>query len=248
MTTPGYSVSCTLGKATAGEKDAIFTPRVPRRGSRGVLLCHGAGYGVDEWYDLATNPASVAIAAALASAGLTCLASDFGQGTWGNATGVARLDAGATYLKTLPNVAQDKVLILGVSMGNQNAVQYAINHPTNVAAVVGIMGVSSVNDFYVNNRGTGRTGIENAWGVTYPTPLPAQADTSLNNNWLPAVGIPYRNYHSTADTTVPAVTVDDLAAKLGGESVVVSTTLDHSDALVASVPIPDLIAFLTSHA
>jgi len=248
MTTPGYSMSATLGKATAGDKDAIFTPRVPRIGARGILLCHGAGFGVDEWYDTTVNPHSVMIAAALASAGFTCFASDFGMGTWGNATGVARLDAGATFLKSLPNVAQDKVMLLGVSMGNQNAVQYAINHPNNVAAIAAIEGVSSITDIYNNDRGGNRNGIQNAWQVAFPAALPAQADTSLNNNWVPAQGIPYKVYYSTADTVVLPNTVTDLAAKLGGTAEIISTTLDHSDANVGQVPIDDLIAFLTAHA
>lgn len=248
MTTPGYSLSATLGKATAGDKDALYTPRVPLKGARGVLLCHGAGVGVDEWYDTAVNPSSVKIAAALAAAGFTCFASDFGMGTWGNATGVARLDAGATFLKSLPNVAQDKVLLVGVSMGNQNAVQYAIAHPANVAAIAGIEPVSSITDIYANDRGSNRNGIQNAWGVAYPTALPATADTSLNNNWLPARDIPYKAYYSTADTVVLPATVTDLATKLNGVASIISTTLNHSDANVGQVPIDDLIAFLKAHA
>lgn len=187
------------------------------------------------------------IAGQLSSAGFTLVAVDLGPADeWGNATSVSRFGEAVTLLGTL-GCATDKVCAVANSMGFSDAVHYAIANPTKVARIVGITPGWDITDAYVNNTAGLQADIGTAWGVTYPTPLPANADASANNNYAPIVtaGIPGSLYYSTADTVIPPSTVLDCSTKLGWPATVISTTEDHTNGdLRTHVPVSDVAAQL----
>lgn len=226
-----------------GHAVSFWSPRT-YRGGYGVMLCHGAGAPF-EFMGLANQPASVKIAAAVASAGIPCMAGPFGNDAWGNDTAMGEMDeAVAEFPNHIPGLNTSRILVLGVSMGAGGAARYSILNPTIVAGVIGI--IPAFNFVYEwDNVPAVRASLGAAWGVTYPTPLPADADNLANA--AAAVDIPLLAAYSTADTTVPAAGVEAYADAVGGTKQIISTTLNHSDAAVAAMPINEIIQFLVAN-
>lgn len=236
----GYAVT-TIN--LAGDAVSVFKPRT-YRGGYGVILAHGAGAPF-EFTDLAAQPASVKLAAAIASAGIPCIAGPFGSDAWGNDTAQAKMEAARLELPNhVPGLVTSKILLLGVSMGAGAVARYSINNPSLVAGVVGIIPAFDYAYEWANVPAV-RASMGAAWGVTYPTPLPVGADNLTN--CAAAVGIPLLAGYSTADTTVPAAGVIAYTDAVGGTKLVISTTLDHSDALVALMPAATVIQFLSTN-
>lgn len=229
----GYAV-------TRGATYTTFVPRTPRAGKRGVILCHGAGAG-NEYLDATGQVSSVRLAAAIAAAGIACIAGLMDGDTWANDTAMTDVDNAWTSLQSTAGVASDKVCVIGVSMGGAVALRWAMTRAGKAACVVGIIPASDISDIYTNNRGTYQASIATAWGVTAPAALPAGAN-------LPAQAVagafPYQAYYSSADMIVIPSTVTTLATALGGTATIVDTTAGHSDATVGKVDIPTVVQYL----
>lgn len=243
-----------VGGVQAGEKDFVWFPGSNKRGSSkyGVILCHGAT--ANEQYADTTRWASVVIPARIAQAGIPCIAGAFGGDTFANDTAIARVTAAKTYLIAQTGCASDKVLLVGASMGGGVAVRWAGQNPTQTAAYVGIMPMSDMSDIYVNNRLGLQATIGTAWGVTYPTALPAAADLSQYATTMKDNGIPAKIYYSSADTAVLPATVTTLATTMGATAIQHDPgALGHSEggfqqmSTYSSGDWSDLVSFLLAH-
>jgi hypothetical protein len=241
----GYSVSTQVGRVAPGEVDQVWAPRSPRSGTCGVILCHGAG-NPSEFIDLTTQPSSVILAAALASAGIPCISGEFGGNTWANNTALSRVDAAWTVLQGLyPTMRTDKLCLGGFSMGGATVARYSQTYPAKVAAVVGLIPLWDLVAFYTTNVGGFASEVAVAWGTTSPNPLPSAADVAGNAS--AAAGIPTLAGYSTADQFITPSWVTSYVAAVGGTAIVTDTTAGHADAAVGGMPIATVGAFLAAH-
>lgn len=238
-----FATSYANGRIVAGQDDVVFTPRGGPRGKRGVVLLHGQDTSLLVWSDPSGSPGQASIGTALASVGFVCV-SIFDEGNgWGNDAAVADIDTARLYLGTL-GCATDKVLLVGASMGAVDALNYTRAHPDRVAALVGIIPGSDVDDIRDNNRaGTTRAAINTAWGLaagstSASVPLPARANPSADANAaaIASSGAVINLYYSTVDTVVIPATVVALAAKLGASATAIDSSTGHSDATVGKTP------------
>lgn len=240
----GYRASTALGRVTPGETDTIWTPRTPRIGKRGVVLVHGSG-APTQFIDPTAQPSSVALAAALASAGIPCVAAEFGGDKWANTANVmAGIAAAKTLLhSTFPLSHATQICVLGVSMGGAGAIRYAQLNPSLIAGVVGIIPAYDMKYEYANISGVAAP-IEAAWGFSGIGNYPAAAD--LATNAPSAAGIPILTGYASNDTTVPPAPVIAYHNSVGGlpDDLVNLGTLGHTDAAVGAMPTTTLGRFL----
>jgi pimeloyl-ACP methyl ester carboxylesterase len=245
---PGYAVESTVGRIQAGEIDYFWRPTNMRSKSGalkcGLIMLHGSG-SPNEYVDPNNQAASVRLAAAIATAGIPCIAGDMGGQGWANDTVMSRITSAWTFMQTQYSIRTDKVLLLGCSMGGSAVLRYAQLHPTNVAGVLGLLPLTDLVGFYTGNVGGSQAQIGTAWGVTAPAALPSAAN--IAGLYATAVGIPYLAAYSTVDTLVSATTVVNYAALVGGTTVVVDSTYGHSDAAIAGMPISQVISFLIAN-
>jgi pimeloyl-ACP methyl ester carboxylesterase len=238
-----FATSYANGRIVASQDDVIFMPRNGARGKRGVILLHGQDTSLLVWSNPSGTPGQASIGTALASVGFVCV-SIFDEGNgWGNDAAVADIDAARVYLGTL-GCATDKVLLVGASMGVVDALNYTRAHPDRVAAVIGMIPGSDVDDMRDNNRaGTTQAAINTAWGLaagstSATVPLPARANPTADANAaaIAGSGAIIKLYYSTVDTVVLPSTVTALAAKLGITATAIDSTTGHSDATVGKTP------------
>lgn len=249
----GYSCNIATGRVQSAEPDAIFMPRTPRTGRRGVVLLHGFASapslfrGAQLFSDPTNLISATKIAATLAGNGIPCIAAQFSDNLWGNDTHMAQITAAWNVLIAQCGVASDKICLYGISMGGAAAARYAMLNPTKVAAGYGTCPASDLTDMYVNNRATAQTSIGAAWGVTYPSALPSGAN--LPGQASAAAAVPWRLDYGTADTVIQPSTVTTLATAWGANctKTVIDASLDHSDALFAKTDPAAVLAHFTAN-
>jgi pimeloyl-ACP methyl ester carboxylesterase len=155
---------------------------------------------------------------------------DEGNG-WGNDAAVADIDTARVFLGTL-GCATDKVLLVGASMGVVDALNYARAHPDRVAAIVGMIPGSDVNDLRDNNRaGTTQAAINTAWGLaggstSATVPLPARANPTDDANAALIASAGAR------------------IAKIGAAATAIDSVTGHSDATVGKTPTDEVVRTL----
>lgn len=249
-----------LSGPTASQKYVTYKPReyVPNGTRRWIIYMHYGGVGAYEHLRAAYQGAGRLLQQIgdripiLAIDGGTIPGSgtDDGTSTIGNTTAVNRIaDAVAWVIDpTKGGGKTDKVILMGASGGATGIVNYAKANPTKVAAMVGILPTSDLQNARVNDWGPGeRASIDSAHGVVYPAALPAGVDPSTT--YSGAVGIPAKAFYSASDTAVPHSTVTDLwITKLGGTEQAISPDSGHGDASVGAVNPADVIAFLAPYA
>lgn len=234
-----------LGRVAAGEIDTYHVPRNPRKGKRGVVLVHGFGGGVPPQFAGGGVYAS-ALAAGIVDAGIPCMSAEMADNAFANDTHMARITSAWSVLQGLSGCASDKVLLLGISMGGFATIRYASANPSTVAGALLILSGTAMLDGYNTNSGGFQAAIGTAWGVTYPTPLPAGADLLAE---CPAMlgRVPSVVYYSTVDTTITPNHVTEYAAASGAQAIVCDATFGHSDLSIGEVPIPAVIRFLIAN-
>jgi hypothetical protein len=117
-------------------------------------------------------------------------------------------------------------------MGFDKAYQFAREYPGALKGVYAVEPGLNLTDIYDNNRAGAQAAIGAAWGVTYPTPLPSIADPYLDPSVMAGI---------------PAAYVTTWAAQTGFTTTQVSTTRNHSDAMLDDVPIADIATFLVTN-
>jgi pimeloyl-ACP methyl ester carboxylesterase len=227
-----YSATFKTGRVRAAQTDVAFKPRTIRGASkRGVILVHGKGVP-REWLDGGggtTAWASAEIGPRLAAAGIPSVAAEMSGDSFANDASMTDMSAARTLLGTM-GCSIDKVHLLGVSMGGAVSLRWAGANPTLVASIAGVMPLVDVKALYDNNTAGLRAAAGTAWGVTYPTAIPAGAN--LPTNSYPAIvsaGIPWRGYYTTSDTTILPATVTAAATALGGTAIDVGGALNHTE-------------------
>jgi pimeloyl-ACP methyl ester carboxylesterase len=149
---------------------------------RAVLYAHGAGGTAagDE-----TVP-YISTLQQMAEHGYPVHAGDYGSSTWkisggvynwGNSDHVAAIAAGGTWMGTLPGVKNDKVCLVGGSMGATGAMNYYKANPTKVAAIALIIPLLDLADLSSTDKGfVTNTLAPSMNGLTLP-----QATINLTN-------------------------------------------------------------------
>lgn len=217
-----------------GEGDYLWIPEVINPSHSPVVLLHGAG--APDPFNYSANWATGTLPAVLASHGIPCVAGWMGGDSFANDIAMSAIDSSIAYLKDrIPGITSSKVHLWGASMGNGLSLRYAGLNPHKVASIFGIIPLSDMLVVYETNRGSFRNSIGTAWGVTYPTPLPAQADLmGLHAPVIKANSIPCRFHYSTIDTLIPPSEVIALAAATGGVAEAVDFSSGHTETTIGS--------------
>lgn len=249
------SISSGSGRVQASETDLWIRPsRGFQFGSRrGVLYAHqGTASGLAP-IDYTNFAGTARLLDAIAGYGYVVASQDLG-GTahWGNTTAQARVGATDSWLlaSTAAGASTADRIAVGISMGGAAAVNYfgkSPGHVADLAALVLILPALNLDFYYQNDTGSARAPIETAWGITYPTALPANADPQTNMALIAAATIPTRIYFASDDPIQDsAMATANLAALGGNGSTVNLGALGHTDAAIAAIDKPDLIAWLQS--
>lgn len=208
-----YTMSFKSGNIFAGETDQLWLPSEARAGKYGAILLHGAT-APNQFADH-TRWGSVPIPAALAKAGIPSVAGVMGGDVFANDPHMTRITAAKTYLTSNSQASPSKVHLIGISMGAGAAIRWASQNPTLVASVTAIIPMVNISDIYVNDKLGQRAAIGTAWGVTYPTALPAGADLLTQASTIKNNGIPGRILYSDADAVINVSDVTAMAGATG---------------------------------
>jgi pimeloyl-ACP methyl ester carboxylesterase len=138
-----------------------------------------------------------------------------GADTWMGATVIARITAAFDWAKANLGVRPDTAMLWGGSMGGGNALQYALEHPENVAAVGGAIPALDPEFVRSNNVGGRQAAIEAIHGVGA---VPVAKQPVLHGaDWNP--GVAAKLWYSTDDPYTPAASVQGFAAAAGVQAV-----------------------------
>lgn len=215
-----YSAKYGISNIQSGESDSLFLPGGNAHNGYGVVLLHGAGTPT-QFQEIA-RWASGQIPARLCEAGFACVSGQMGGDTFANDTAMTRIGQARTYLEANADVDPDKVILVGFSMGGSLAWRYAGLNPSEVAAIAGIMPLCDMDEIYQGNLGGLRAAIGTAWGVTYPTALPADAHPLTQYAAaITGANIPSRIYYSDADTFISTTSISAMGTALG------TTPIEH---------------------
>lgn len=222
-----YKVTTRAGRIQAGELDYLFEPSEPDPGKKPVILLHGSGAGNYAAFVKGSNWASCVIGPMAAWGGRKVIAGWMGSQSFANDTLMARIDTAMTVLGVT------EAHILGVSMGGGGAVRYASLNPSKTASIMCLIPLADIDAVYQANRLGLRADIGTAWGVTYPTPLPSQADLiGVHAPAIAANGTPRRVLYSTVDTSTLPAEVEALAAGMGITPEAVDATYGHTEGTI----------------
>lgn len=120
-----------------------------------------------------------------------------GQETWGNDTSLTAVAAAITYARGAWANPTAKVGLLAYSMGGAVALNYANNHPSDIAGVVAFAPVTNLDTQYAESQFT--ADIDAAYGGSYAT-----NGTGHNPQGFAAtMTTPMRLHSAVDDTTVP---------------------------------------------
>lgn len=242
----GYSAVSGLGTVTAGQVGTIWHPRTPRKNTCGLILLPGQS-NPKAYMDAVDQKATTRLAAALASAGIPTITSEFGGNSWGNDNAMTAITAAKVALQAAyPNMRTDKVCLLGTSMGGSAVTRYAQQNPTSVAAVVGLIPAYDPKEIYIYGN-VGDAAMEAAWSFAGLVNFPDGLD--VGPKYALASSVPIFSAYASNDDIVPAASVTGYHTNAGGlaENIVNVGALGHTDAALAAVPVPALAQFLASH-
>lgn len=236
--TKSWAASYGTGRVYSGERETLVIPRGKINSEKkGIIVVHGAGASAASFFQLSLTH-QIKFSLALCRAGFVIVAPDLGgTHTWGNDTVVSRIESARQFLVSLG--CNQKVCLVGTSMGGLNSLNYTRAYPSRVAALIALIPAADLEML----RDTHGSSIESAWGIGSGGVLPARANPNTIEN---AAQIASSNadigfYYSTAETIADAPGVEQMAEKLGVIPTVISTTMDHSDALFQFLPTNEII-------
>lgn len=151
------------GVYVPGEDDYVVGSNASWAGAEpdGVIFCHAAG-GSTELVTTNTNQLTLVRLMGLSA---TTHVGDLGGNPFGNATGVARIQAAIDHLRAEWGQVGPVVLV-GISQGFINAAVYALNNPTEVKAIAGIVPGIDLADLRTRDPGIAAL-IDAAYPPTY---------------------------------------------------------------------------------
>lgn len=225
--------SAGVGRVTAGESDVVMRPKVRQGSKPGVLYVHGAEADVGgalTWMTIATRAKLIN---AIADAGYTMLSCDLGGvATWGNDTAIARMTAAKDYLLTLQDVSAGPIILVGQSMGGQNALVWAAANPSLVKCIIGAIPVINIQDVrdrvYTASVDAAYSGgySDATYGAAH-NPYVIAGNGGLN-------GIPMQLWYGDSDTTCLPQYTQDMATR-ANEVELHQLSGGHAEATVAQV-------------
>lgn len=174
-----------------------------------IIVCHGRSWSATEIF---LTPTLMAFCNWLSQHGYGVLSIDAGQGdTWGNQASETALGNAITWLKGANGFADQskKVVLLGHSMGGLVTLNYAKNHPTDVAGVIG--GAPATNLARWHADATYGASVDTAYGGNYTTNA-AGRDPILYAGSFPS--IPTRFYSCLDDTLIPTSEIQTFMSAL----------------------------------
>lgn len=234
MASPQVASSLHTGRFTSGVLDAVVQPRVRRSNPLSpVVYLHGVASNASEAVGNLT-PAVRPILAELARR--RTVVAPTAVGNWGNATGMARLNAALSAAVSF-GASSDPPVLVGVSHGAAWAVKAAAE--MTVAKLVLLIPAIHMQQLRVDDPpGLNiRAWIDSAFGVTYPAALPAGAESYTKD----ISGTPTLIYHAPDDPV--SVDVATFASNNGADLRSLGN-LGHTNAAVAAVPISDVASFV----
>lgn len=210
-----YRTTMRLSRLRSLEPDWRCEPNEVDTTTYPVVACHPTGPGAwSSWISPSTR-AQAALPGALAMAGVASMGGWMGGDMFGNTTAMDSIEAARLSLGGIPGVDNSKIHLIGVSQGAQTSIRYAGLNPSKVASWCGIIPLADINAVYNADRLGLRASIGSAWGVTYPTALPATASPATHAPAIVSAGIARRIYRSPSDAAVLPAEVDALASALG---------------------------------
>lgn len=241
ITRPSWS--CTYGnRIDAAEKDLLFVPRVSN--GIGVVFCHGAGGSAGQTQIYAKG--LYRLAQGLARLGYHLIDGDMGgPSTFGNDTLAARFESARQVL--IGRGCEPEIVTIGASMGNLSQMRFMADHPEYVRCAVGLIPAIDIEQLRINDWNGIRAMIETAWGLGSSDPVPERGVPQ--SRVAEMTSVPWAAWYGSGDTVVDAADVIAMAAALGpdSEAIEYDTTLEHSDPLLAALPIDDIITWIEAH-
>lgn len=141
-----------------------------------------------------------------------------GTATWGGdaATGAAgAAEADRAWAVANLGCKNGKAVLVGGSMGGLNAIMFALQNPTKVAAVYASIPAFDPEYARANNIGGSKADIEAVYGVG---PVPAARQVYQRGADFKALGIPLRLIYSTTDIYTPLASTQRFIAESGCQS------------------------------
>lgn len=226
----GYKMSYSQGRIRAANTDQLFTPFTIRGASKfGVMALHGAT--APDNFALGSRWQSSKIISHVAHAGIPVVSGQMSGDSFANDNAMTDM-TNALPLLAQAGCSTTKVHLIGMSMGCLLAIRWAGLNPTKVASIQGVIPATSIDRLYQTNAGGLRASIGTAWGVTYPTPLPAGADLTGAYATILANSIPVRLHYTSSDAFIdPAGLIAD-AALMGATTVDLGGTSGHTEATI----------------
>lgn len=252
MSGSGFSASGRLGGYSPSEINVLFAPRHTITSRRAFVYAHGASGSGMQAMDGQAQAGVTRVCAALARAGFVGLSGDFGGATtFANDTFLTAMEGGINTLLASGQCASDKVILVGASMGMMLASRYAMEHPTKVAGMIGLIPGIDIEDIRTRDALASRAMINTGWGLPVgsyiggadQTPVPTRGKPLDSANLSAVAAIPTHLFYSTADTVATSAAVDTYAAgRANVTKHVVSSSLDHSDAAIRAVTPGDVVS------
>lgn len=178
----------------------------------GIVVIHGAGVDADYFLN---DPLSNLIVPNIVSTNqMPAIATDAGGNlTWGNSTAQTAMDATMTFF-TSQMKADDRVILLGQSMGGTTVLNWARNNPTKVAAIALHLPIVDLQDIVDNNRGPGLgPTVPPAYGNPPGNVIPSAFNPAANT--ADYVGMPIRIWYSTNDLSCDPTVVTAFGTAVG---------------------------------
>lgn len=200
---PGYSATAPAEVATLFSGRRVSDPT-----KRPLLFSPGFGWGperaVSEWALGCVR---------WASAGLVGICGDFGgTNTFGNDTSQARIDDGWAHVKAQFDCADDKVVLVGQSMGGADVLNWARRNLASVAAIALLVPAVHVDYLYDNDSGGLASDIDAAFGGNWAASEPEYDPINFADEF---VGIPGQIWSSSDDPWTTRVSHEAFCAASG---------------------------------
>lgn len=223
-----------------------------------MIFSHGAGGTYANALKLDGVPSQGAIVRRLVDeGGRTLLSPDAGgpQG-WGSDLVITRLGQAATWLRDPArtvdplgsaialNVSDEPVVLIGVSMGGLNVLNYAKANPEDVAAIVLIIPVLDPEFVRANNVGGAAAAIDAAYGGSYVDATeradhsPAYWGPSRPADWPPT-----QVWFASDDPWCPLATCEAFG-QTPNTTLRNVGALGHDEDALAAVNVDDVLAFI----
>lgn len=229
----GYVATYTIGTLVGSEAFYRFEPTGGNERNHGVLLLHGAG-AIDQFVGH-TRWGSVGLPGALCHEGFVAEAGAMGGDGFGNDSVLTKVETHRLDVIDRYDIANTKVHLVGTSMGGYTALRYAALNPTKVKSLSLFLPLCDIVGAYEADTGGLRDDIGTAFGVTYPTALPSNANLLQIAGQINGFDIPTKFWYDDSDTIIPPASVTQMATITGGTAYELTPDSGHTEAGIRDI-------------